>query len=102
MDQDDTMTQLTDPRRDAVLSVHLSAKTDSSATPAHRLLAGYAARLESAGFGQTGDKDEQIVLAWVRRSARLSCATTTTFAQFADAWFRILDRYEIIPRVTAS
>ena len=92
------MTQHTDPRRNAVLSVHLSAKTDPRATPAHLLLAGYAARLESAGFGQTSDRhyeDERVVLAWIRRTARLPHGSLkgSTPVLFKQAWSRILDHY---------
>ena len=97
------MTQLTDPKRDTVLSVHQEAREAPGSTPAHLLLAGFAARLEIVGFGQTDD--ERLVLAWIRRAARLHNAGTegTTTTQFADAWFRILDHYGImhrrIPRV---
>ena len=108
------MTQLTcdksdcdksdNPKRDAVQSVHREAREAPGDRPTHLLLASFAARLESVGFGQTDD--ERLVLTWVRRSARLPHAPTeTTTMQFAAAWFRVLAQYGInkdSPRVAAS
>ena len=95
------ITQSTDPKYLAVRSVHLAAR-EATSTPVHLLLADYAARLEGAGFGQT--EDERVVLAWIRRTARLPHGSLkgSTPVLFKQAWSRILDSYGIIPRVTAS